>query len=77
MSHVVTIETKVRDPAAVTAACQRLGLGAPVHGTARLYSGEVSGLLVQLPGWTYPAVIDLETGEVRYDNFQGRWKRQT
>lgn len=70
MSHVVSIQTKLRDPAAITAACQRLKLNAPVQGTARLYSGEATGLLVQLPGWLYPVVIDTATGEVRYDNFQ-------
>jgi hypothetical protein len=73
MSHVVTIQTKVRDPAAVAAACQRLGLAAPVQGTARLFSGEANGLLVQLPDWEYPVVIDPATGEVRFDNFGGVW----
>ena len=76
MSHIVTIQTRLHDPAAVAAACQRLGLAAPVHGTARLFSGEVTGLLVRLPGWQYPAVIDPASGEVRYDNFGGRWGEQ-
>jgi hypothetical protein len=76
MSHVVTIQAKLRDFAAITAACQRLGLNAPVQGTAQLYSGEATGLLVQLPGWQYPLVIDTVTGEVRYDNFGGRWGAQ-
>src|SRR5262245_65484582 len=76
MSHLVTIQTKVRDPVAVAAACQRLGLAAPVEGTARLYSGEASGLLVQLPGWLYPVVIDTATGELRYDNYNGLWGEQ-
>jgi hypothetical protein len=73
MSHIVTIQTKVRDPAAVAAACARLSLPAPAVGTAVLYGGQVNGLLVRLPGWTYPAVVDLATGEVRFDNFEGRW----
>jgi hypothetical protein len=73
MSHVVTIKSKLRDPAALAAACARLNLPAPVQGTARLYSGEATGLIVNLPGWTYPAVIDTRTGEVRCDTFQGRW----
>jgi hypothetical protein len=73
MSHLVSIQTKVRDPAAVAAACQRLGLAAPVQGTARLFSGEATGLLVQLPGWQYPLAIDTATGEVRYDNYAGAW----
>ena len=58
MSHIVTIETEVRDPAAVAAACRRLGLPEPAHGTARLFAGEATGLLVRLPGWLYPAVVD-------------------
>ena len=73
MSHIVVIKTKVRDPAALTSACARLNLPAPVQGTARLYSGEATGLIVTLPGWTYPAVIDTQTGEVRCDHFEGRW----
>jgi hypothetical protein len=77
MSHIVTIQTKVRDPAAIAAACHRLNLSAPVRGTVSLYSGEVTGLLVQLPNWQYPVVIHTATGEVHYDNYSGRWGEQT
>ena len=57
----------------MSTACQRLGLPAPVEGKAQLFSAEASGLLVQLPDWTYPAVIDVQTGEVHYDTFEGAW----
>lgn len=73
MSHTVIVQTLVRDAAAVRAACQRLGLPAPVEGKTRLFSGEAEGLAVQLPGWQYPVVADLATGQLRYDNFNGRW----
>ena len=73
MSHIVTIKTEVRDGAAVAAACRRLSLPEPAHGTAQLYGGQVSGLLVQLPDWLYPIVIDPSTGTVRYDNYGGVW----
>ena len=76
MSHIVEIKTEVRDPAAVTAACQRMKLEPPVDGTTRLFSGEATGLIVKLPGWRYPAVFDTETGQARYDNFNGRWGEQ-
>ncbi len=76
MSHIVTIKTEVRDAAAVRAACSRLGLQNPVHGKTKLFSGEVTGLAVQLPDWQYPAVCDLESGQVHYDNFGGRWGEQ-
>ena len=76
MSHILKIQTKIHDPVAVAAACTRLGLAAPVQGTAKLFSGEATGVLVHLPGWHYPAVIDTLTGSVRFDNFEGRWGNQ-
>jgi hypothetical protein len=76
VSHIVQIQTQVRDPAAIQAAAQRLGLAAPVAGTARLYSGQATGLIVQLPGWHYPLVCDTASGEIKYDDFGGRWGEQ-
>jgi hypothetical protein len=76
MSHIVTIQARVHDPVAVAAACRRLGLAEPVQGTAQLFSGEASGLIIQLPGWQYPAVIDPLTGAIRYDTYGGAWGEQ-
>ena len=76
MSHTVTIKTEVRDAAAVRAACERLKLPAPVHGKTELFNGEVEGLAVQLPDWIYPAVCDTASGQIKYDNFGGRWGDQ-
>src|SRR5262249_45852313 len=76
MSHIVTVQTRVHDPAAVAAACQRLRLPVAEPGTAELFSGAATGLIVRLPGWQYPAVIDTLTGAVRYDNYGGRWGDQ-
>jgi hypothetical protein len=73
MSHTVTIETKLKDPKAIGAACERLQLEAPVYGTARLFGGQVTGLQVKLPGWQNPVVIDTATGTASYDNFNGHW----
>ena len=76
MSHIVTIKTVVKDAAAVRAACQRLGLPPPVQGTHRLFTSSATGLAVQLPKWRYPAVCDVSTGQVHYDNFKGHWGEQ-
>jgi hypothetical protein len=75
MSHIVTIQTKIHDPVAVAEACRRLQLAEPVQGTAQLFSGEATGLVVQLPGWLFPAVIDTTSGVVQYDNYGGAWGR--
>ncbi len=76
MSHIVTVKTEVRDVSAVFAACRRLGLPEPVHGTARLFEGEATGLLGQLPGWLYPVVCNTASGELRYDNYNQAWGPQ-
>ena len=76
MSHIVTIKTEVRDAAAISAACRRLGLTEPESGKAKLFSGEKTGWKVQLPGWRYPVVCNVNTGQVDFDNFGGRWGAQ-
>lgn len=73
MSHIVTIRTEVRDAQAVAAACRRLQLPEPVHGTATLFAGRATGLLVRLPGWTYPVVAHLDDGRLEFDDFGGAW----
>ena len=77
MSHIVNIKTQIRDPAALTAACRRLGLVEPTSGTAKLFSGQATGLVVNLPGWMYPAVVDTATGEIQFDNYNGAWGSQS
>ena len=76
MSHLVSIKTEVRDAAAVRAACQRLKLPQPIQGKTQLFSGEAEGLAVQLPDWVYPVVCQTESGDLKYDNFGGRWGEQ-
>jgi hypothetical protein len=48
MSHIVTIQTEVRDAVAIQAACRRLNLAAPRHEKTSLFSGEVVGWAVRL-----------------------------
>jgi hypothetical protein len=76
MSHIVSIKTKLTDPGGVSAACRRLKLPEPVSGTAKLFDGNATGLIVKLPGWNYPVVIDSATGNVQYDNYGGQWGAQ-
>lgn len=45
-------------------------------GRHQIYSGSFEGVGVQLPGWHYPVIINTETGEVKYDNYNGHWGPQ-
>lgn len=76
MSHIVQIQTQVRDLQAVVAACQRLGISLPQNETVQLFSSTATGLAVRLNGWRYPVVCETETGTVKFDNFEGRWGDQ-
>jgi hypothetical protein len=76
MSHIVTVETEVRDALALRAACRRLGLPQPTQETAQLFSGEATGYCVRLPDWRYPVVCDTDSGRIQFDNFEGRWGEQ-
>jgi len=76
MSHIVQIQTEVRDPVAVRSACDRLKLAQPTHGTFKLFSSQATGLGVELPEWRYPVVCDTASGQVRFDNYGGRWGKQ-
>ena len=76
MSHVVQVQTEVRDVVAIRGACGRLGLVEPVYGEVKLFSSTAVGWAVRLPGWRYPVVCDVTTAKVAFDNFEGRWGEQ-
>jgi hypothetical protein len=73
MSHIVRIQTQVRDPVAVAAACARLELAPPETGEFSRDCSQASGLAVRLVGWRYPLVCRIDSGELAYDNFGGAW----
>ena len=76
MSHVVTIQTKVNDVQGISNACQRLNWPTPVEGSVQFLEEEASGLLVSLPQWVHPVVVEIKTGTLRFDNYQGLWGDQ-
>jgi hypothetical protein len=76
VSHVVQIQTEIRDPLAIQAACSRLSLPEPTFGEAKLFSGAAVGWAVRLPDWKYPVVCDVTTAKIAFDNFGGRWGDQ-
>lgn len=76
VSHIVSIQTEVRDPVAIRAACGRLSLPEPVFGETQLFTNPAIGWAVRLPEWRYPVVCDVTTTKIAFDNFDGRWGDQ-
>ena len=93
MSHTATIDIDVQDSTVVIKAAERLGYDVKAQGEVRLYDGTVArGIVVQLPEWKYPIVIDTECewtdvledgsevtrkGKVYSDNYNGSWGQQS
>ena len=73
MSHIVEIQTEIRDPVAIQAACQRLSLPEPVCGEVKLFTTSATGWAVRLPDGRYPVVCDVNTAKIAYDNYECRW----
>lgn len=76
MSHVVSISTKIRDIEALTAATQRMQLPPPRFEEVQLFSSQATGQAVRLRDWRYPVVCDTQSGQVFFDNYEGRWGKQ-
>lgn len=41
-----------------------------------MYNATETGLGIELPHWKYPVVANTDTGELKYDNYEGRWGSQ-
>jgi hypothetical protein len=76
MSHIVQIKTEVKDEMAVRAACLRLKWEQPTFGKFRVFGVDREGLGVKIPSWQFPAVVNLSTGALDYDNYNGNWGEQ-
>ncbi len=77
MSHTVKVKKlEIKDIKAIQKAAERVGgkvLNAGERRRYQLFSSTHEGVGVQLPGWNYPIVVDTDTGEVFYDNYNGQW----
>jgi hypothetical protein len=73
MSHIAVIQVEIRDLDAIKSACRRLNLKEPIYGKATIFETELIGIIVKLPGWIYPVVCRLDTGELKYDNYDENW----
>lgn len=77
MSHIVKCKVEMKNEGCLNKAISALGLqnlGNKVHD---LWNGQkAQGIGVKLPEWSYPVVINPETGEAKYDNYRGSWGKQ-
>lgn len=39
----------------------------------KLWEGSYEGVAIRIPGWTYPVVFNLDTGNLVFDNHNGHW----
>jgi hypothetical protein len=72
LSHILQIQTEVRDPVAIQAGCGRLKWPEPVFGKSKLFTSSAVGWAVRLPEWRYPVVCGVVTAKIAFDNIGGQ-----
>jgi hypothetical protein len=75
MSHTVSLKLKVKDKRLLKEIALKKGYKVEDDAHVRFFSSEEYGMAVYLPGWHYPVVVT-DGGEVRYDNYNGKWGKQ-
>ena len=73
MSHTVQCKIAVTDKDALAQAAKNCGYEFWQEGQHKLFDGTYQGCAVQIPGWRYPVVANTETGELKYDDYNGSW----
>lgn len=73
MSHVETRKSCCTNLSVLAAVCRRMNMDPPQVDTFELFSKEVTGIGFKLPGWSFPVVINPQSGEVSSDNYGGKW----
>jgi len=76
LSHIVNIQTEIRDVEALSAAARRMQLPPPRCEDVQLFSSHATGYAVRLRDWRYTVVCDVASGQVAVDKFDGRWGKQ-
>jgi signal recognition particle subunit SEC65 len=76
MSHVVEVEleTKLTNIELIKEAAKELNLKCweELNYVFPYDKTKASGILVQLPGWKYPIVVEKD-GQIKADNYNGDW----
>ena len=77
MSHIVKAKVEMKNETCLVKAIEYLGLENLGKKTHQLYGGQTAeGLGFKLSGWSYPVVVNTDTGEAKYDNYNGSWGKQ-
>lgn len=77
MSHTVTSDLELKNRTAMEKAAAAMNAQVLGVGRYNFFSSQAAnGLGIQLPGWKYPIVVDLESGKVSFDNYNGSWGSQ-
>jgi hypothetical protein len=74
MSHTTKTAAGIRNAEGLRRAVKRIK-GASYHGqgTTQLFNEQVAGHIVSLPDFHYKVAVNLKTGEILSDTYNGKW----
>jgi len=74
MSHTTKTQAGIHSEEALKRAVKRIpGAEYKGEGTCRHHSGTVRGHLVRLPGYKFDVAVNLKSGEILADTYEGTW----
>ena len=73
MSQLLAGKTNMTREDIVRLAAVRCNATILGRGQFTVYSSTIAGFGVKFPNWRFPLVIDLDNGEIHYDNYEGSW----
>lgn len=71
----MTTKTQLKNVAAIQRVCEKKGYSIKLGPQqVPLFGSQVQcDVSVKLPGWNYPVAINTETGDAKYDTYNGHW----
>jgi len=68
MSKTMNIELQLKNKEALFKALKRMNVRYEENGVAKFWEDSAEGIVMYFKDWEFPAVVDAETGVVKYDD---------
>lgn len=76
MSHITRRKSAIKSVDILKKACKRVG-AEYIGRVSQARGAKQGGHQFKLKGWNYPVTVDVNTGECTFDNYGGRWGRES
>ena len=77
MSHITRRKSAIKSVDILKKACKRVKGAEYIGRVSQARGAKQGGHQFKLEGWNYPVTVDVNTGECSFDNYGGRWGKES